>query len=643
MTGRIRLFALAAFCVFICAPSQSLGGGGPEQVLLVVNPRSPDSLSIANHYLQLRHVPAENVLYLPWDPAKQRTDVDTFRREILAPVLKVVSGRRDVARIDCVVYSSGFPWAINTSPDVDKLLLAQKADAKESQAAKDANGAKDESESDDNDSSPADERNQRFVIEWPRHLTKVGSINGLTYLWERVVSRNPINYMALGTNWYMRHEAAEEEQVATSAFCSSNRFGPQGETLDPAALVERFQELRKTRQHREAGKEARIDLSPLGSSYLLSVMLAVTAGRGNTVEEVLHYLRRSAAADGTRPTGTIYYVKNANVRSQARHDAFPAAVSQLKELGVAAQIVEGTVPRQKTDVQGAMLGTASFDWEKCQSTIRPGAICEHLTSAGGVMSAGAGQTPLSEFLRYGAAGASGTVTEPYAIQAKFPVPQIHVHYARGCTLAEAFYQSVNAPYQLLIVGDPLCRPWANIPAVRVKGARAGATVEGLLELEPAATIPGQSAISHFELFVDGSIRARCKPGESLKLDTARLPDGYHELRVIAFEAGPIQSQGRRIIPITTSNHGRTARLSVSPQGTIPAGKPLVATVKSPGSIGIAVMQNTRLLGRVAREAGKIEIDAAKLGSGPVRLHAVGLGKGLPNTNAVSAPVEVVLP
>ena len=90
------------------------------------------------------------------------------------------------------------------------------------------------------------------------------------------------------------------------------------------------------------------------------------------------------------------------------------------------------------------------------------------------MSSGASQTPLSEFLRYGAAGASGTVTEPYAIAEKFPHPMLQVHYARGCTLAEAFYQSVCGPYQLLIVGDPLCRPWANIPKVTVAGLPADA-------------------------------------------------------------------------------------------------------------------------------------------------------------------------
>jgi len=112
-----------------------------------------------------------------------------------------------------------------------------------------------------------------------------------------------------------------------------------------------------------------------------------------------------------------------------------------------------------------MVGKSDFNWPASGSTILPGAICEHLTSLGGVMVENGGQTPLSEFIRNGAAGASGTVTEPYAIQAKFPDPFLHVHYVKGCTLAEAFYQSVRGPYQLLIVGDPLCRPWARIPQV----------------------------------------------------------------------------------------------------------------------------------------------------------------------------------
>ena len=48
-------------------------------------------------------------------------------------------------------------------------------------------------------------------------------------------------------------------------------------------------------------------------------------------------------------------------------------------------------------------------------------------------------------------------TEPFAIQAKFPTAFIQAFYVEGCSLAEAFYQSVTGPYQLLIIGDPLCR------------------------------------------------------------------------------------------------------------------------------------------------------------------------------------------
>ena len=110
------------------------------------------------------------------------------------------------------------------------------------------------------------------------------------------------------------------------------------------------------------------------------MMLGVTAGRGNSLGEILSYLRRSALADGTHPKGTIYYVQNDDIRSKVRHGLFPEAVRELKKLGVAAEILRGTVPLNKSDVQGVMMGTASFDWKASGSTILPGAICEHFTS-----------------------------------------------------------------------------------------------------------------------------------------------------------------------------------------------------------------------------------------------------------------------
>ena len=82
----------------------------------------------------------------------------------------------------------------------------------------------------------------------------------------------------------------------------------------------------------------------------------------------------------------------------------------------------------------------------------------------------------------GAAGASGTVVEPFAVAQKFPTARIFSHYVRGCNLAEAFYQSVSGPFQLLIVGDPLCQPWARFPRFTVGGLSSGDTVEANLDL-----------------------------------------------------------------------------------------------------------------------------------------------------------------
>jgi hypothetical protein len=621
---QLPLGLMMAVCLVGGLPAAVLAGGGPENVLLVVNRKSPTSLTIANHYIRLRHIPAGNVLTLPWDPAKDTTDIDTFRKQILSPVLTAIQKRRLRRQIDYVVYSSDFPWGIDLSSDINKFLApGGKADLS-------ALG--------------------KPPWQPPKGQKAMGSINGLTYLWQPVMGGNGA-YLILTSNQYFRRASPQPANPASLGFRSIHRFGPDGELLDSG-----------------------------GRQYLLSMMLGVTAGRGNSLAEVLSYLDRSATADGTHPPGTIYYVENKDIRSRIRQSAYPAAVELLKRLGVAAEIIQGTVPVRKDDVQGAMMGVAHFSWKDSGSTILPGAICEHFTSFGGVMRAGAAQTPLSELLRYGAAGASGTVVEPYSIPHKFPSAMIQVHYARGCTLAEAFYQSVFGPYQLLIVGDPLCRPWANIPQVIVEGAKSGATVTGKLTLKPSAQIPGGSKVDHFELFIDGWRRAICGPGEPLPFDTALLADGYHELRVVAVEAGPIESQGRWISSITTANHGRKITASVTAghpeppavssqqsgfRGQKPGrsgqesgvrsqhsafstakrvrpGEPLCVTADSPGSTSIAVLHNSRLLGKITGGHGQLEIDPVKLGFGPVELRVVGLGESGSTSYAWAEPIELVV-
>ena len=567
-------FSVLLFLVRILLRGRE-AGGGPENVLLVVNAHSNASLTVANNYCQLRRIPPGNVVLLDWEGSTDSVDVETFRRKILEPALQTAAERGLGEQIDYVIYSSDFPTRIDFAADL-----------------------------------PAEQRGAPQLS---------GSLTALTYLYQPVLQRSP-QYVSLKANRYMRQPNAlagnDRSGSATHGFRGWYGWGPQGELL-------------------ESG----------GNRYLLSTMLAVTSGRGNSVPEVVSYLNRSAAADGTQPKGTIYYMRHGDVRSTTRQPGFAAAVADLRKLGVAAEILDAKVPKEKPDVQGAMLGSADVRWADSKSTILPGAIVDNLTSYGGVLSAGAGQTPLTEFLRYGAAGSSGTVCEPYAIQNKFPVPAIQVHYARGCTLAEAFYQSVSGPYQLLIVGDPLCRPWARIPTVRVDGVEAGGTVHGRLVLKPiaAASQAGKpdlrADVDRFELFAGGLRVARCGPGGNLELDTTQLADGNLELRVVGIESGPIESQGETILNVTVDNHGLSCDWHASP-AKIRQGMRIRITANAPGAEWISIFHDSRQIGRITGSEGDLMLESDKLGAGPVLLRAIARAAAHEKGYVVGRPITV---
>ncbi len=444
------------------------------------------------------------------------------------------------------------------------------------------------------------------------------SLNSATYLWNLVLSKLPI-VMDFHINHYVRGfgpttiSAARQTDEPTHGFHSWYGWGNRGELI-------------------ESG----------GQPYMLSTVLAVTSGRGNSVREAIGYLERSAAADGAHPKGTVYFARTDDVRSKARVDGFMPAIEELKKLGVSAEEISSPMPNNRGDVAGAMTGVANYSWASTRSTILPGAICENFTSFGGQMAEGSGQTPFTEFLRYGAAGSSGTIEEPYAMAEKFPWPEIQVHYARGCSLAEAYYQTVFAPAQLLIVGDPLCRPWANIPKVQVAGVKANDKVSGTLALKPEAQAPGGGSIDHYELFVDGRRQAAAQPGQSLDWNSTAESDGFHELRVVAFEAGPIETQGHVMIPVVVDNQGRSAELTTRPAKTVRWDEALTVHAKASGARQIYVLCNSRVLGVIAGESGELSVNPRLLGLGPVSLQAVAVAGASARDRVVPPPVSLVV-
>ncbi|MCA9211531.1 MAG: TIGR03790 family protein [Planctomycetales bacterium] len=438
----------------------------------------------------------------------------------------------------------------------------------------------------------------------PSHRGRSASLTGMTYLHE-IVRQKDKRYANFQAD--VNHYFADTRRRSTG-FSSQYAYGRTGR-------------MTPTR----------------GSRYYLSTMLGYTAGAGNTVDEVINYLNISASADGTSPRGTIYLMQNPDARAIPRVPFFGEVVEQLQRAGVRAEIIAGdakpigVLPIQKRDVAGAVVGYAKFDWASSGSRILPGAICEHLTSYGAVLYGTRSQTLLCEFLRHGAAGASGTVVEPLSIWQKFPHPNIHVRYAHGCTLGESFYQAVANPYQLLIVGDPLCRPWAKIPTIRVEGIQPDQRLKGTVAFKPSCwvTVP----VSRYRLFVDGRLSAECKAGESLSMDTTKLPNGYHELRIVGIDRTPIETQGRLILPVYFDNVERKISSRASPSRQVKYGSRFHVEVNAPGAKEILVYHRRRALASAQRSRARVMIDTRDIGSGPVELTIIAKGTDKGATNA----------
>lgn len=563
-------------------PAQA--GGGPENVMLVVNAASPASIEVANAWIALRNIPPINVLMLPWEGSRETIPIGTFREEILRPILQAIDGRRLSSQIDQLVYSTDFPWRIDFKEELPAPLVGQ-------------------------DHFPS------------------ASLTGLSTQYAAVLSRQS-TFLEVGSNRYWRPLTDDGIPRETQGFRSWYGWGAAGELL-------------------EAG----------GPRYLLSTMLGVTHGDANTVAEVVSGLASAAAADGTRPLGTIYFAVNKDVRSTTRSRDFSAIVRELGRHGVQGELFEGTLPVRKKDVAGLMTGTPSFVWDKAASTIVPGAICENLTSFGGIFTPNTGQTNLAEFIRSGAAGSSGTVIEPYALQDKFPHPSIQVHYARGACLAEAFYQSIRSPYQILVVGDPLCQPWGVIPRITATIAsdssalESGRVLAGKVSIEPVGQVPKTThatpagkpvRVDRFEFFVDGVRHGQCAEGESQLLDTTELADGHHELRVVGISSSTVETQGRLVVRFTAANHGRTLALGVTPERVRSNGTVRVS-VAGKGLEGVTLFCNGRVIGRTTGPEATVEVPADVLGVGKVTIRATGrAGFGIANTvNAEPVTIDVL--
>ncbi|MCA9050917.1 MAG: TIGR03790 family protein, partial [Planctomycetaceae bacterium] len=301
--------------------------------------------------------------------------------------------------------------------------------------------------------------------------------------------------------------------------------------------------------------------------YYVSGLLGVSEQLGNTPDQIIESLRRSVAADGTKPVGTIYFEESDDIRSNTREFQWDAVQTDLNSAGipfVEESNVSGSTPLNRIDVRGAVVGDAEARLPN-GSTYLPGSWADNLTSYGGNFTS-LNQTKATDFIAAGAAASSGTVEEPYAISSRFPAAQIFTRIDAGLTLGEAYYESVGDPDILQFIGDILAQPYADIPRVTFTGPDELAVVSGNLTLQSSASVPAggrATAITTTELYVDGRLMQSFDGGNGqFAIDTGGLSDGLHEFRVVAVANNRAESQGIALRNLVVNNHGRSVSANI---------------------------------------------------------------------------------
>lgn len=231
---------------------------------------------------------------------------------------------------------------------------------------------------------------------------------------------------------------------------------------------------------------------------------------GRDLAAAKQLIDRGIAADRTYPAGTGYLVNTPDKSRSVRALLFDYTI---RELGQAFRLerVEAVGIRDKRDVlfyftgiiQVPHLDTLGF---------RPGALADHLTSAGGQLT-GSGQMSSLRWLEAGATASYGTVVEPCNHLSKFPYPAVAMwSYANGDTALEAYWKSVERPGEGVFIGEPLAAPYApqvlsTEPTIRVALYAPGTRLLWLNRAETAigpyrrtqAVVPIQPGFNQVEL------------------------------------------------------------------------------------------------------------------------------------------------
>ncbi len=633
----------------------------PSEVVLVVNGSSLDSRTLANHYASLRNLPAANIIVLDRVPKSEVISLAEFRKHILGPLLLEMDRRKLGDHVQCIAYSADFPTAIDIETDIKPLgklpiYFTSRASINALTFFYASVQANDPGYIQLNANAYARQPIEAFFnnplgkltdTAWQKIQEKIAAEEHkqaaelLVKMLDEYPTQFPVAYVAAAEYAQAGDipTALDLLEKAVALGWSAGGYLKSDKRFDRCREESRFHLLflsldeTLSKYQPAVGFDAKRVWAPngaastdqkLGSRYILSTVLGVTRGAGTTIEEAINNLETAAKADFTQPDGGFYFCLTSDVRTTTRAPGFEDAIATLREMGFEAEIVHEQLPQNKLRVLGAMIGTPNFDWPACGSRLLPGSIAENLTSVGAVMNSLGGQTKLTELIKAGAAGSSGTVTEPYSLQPKFPHPQMYVDYAQGLSLAESFYASVTGPYQLLIIGDPLCQPFAAPPSpiidTQLKQLELDESLKFPLRFRSegvAGKRPPSVATAISVLYDQAPVRT----GAALMNVDVKLndqPPGYHEVRLVCIGDEVLQPRSETVLPIWIGLPNSVTM--EAPQ--VVSLKDRVARLQfvAQGAKQVTLWHESEQLASALSTPGEFKVPLEILGLGPIRLH-----------------------
>jgi uncharacterized protein (TIGR03790 family) len=198
---------------------------------------------------------------------------------------------------------------------------------------------------------------------------------------------------------------------------------------------------------------------------------------GKSVQAVKELIDRGVAADysrgrvrpgpGAQVTGAAYLLSTDDKLRNVRAGVYPR-IEQILGTVLKVNHIQANKLQHRDNVLFYFTGLKRVRGI-ADNYYLPGAMADHLTSAGGQLFSD-GQMSILEWIEAGVTGSYGAVVEPCNFTTKFPHPGVVMeHYLSGDALIEAYWKSVRMPGQGVFVGEPLASPFKGCHIRHSKG------------------------------------------------------------------------------------------------------------------------------------------------------------------------------